>query len=296
MCLNRGNQRRKLRRSAEDWACVFNAALVADQTGAMQENMMRAGMAWPPEGHCEDGEAVVGPISTWTEVESARVMLCHLQLGWELELYLPHEFCMVCRYSDYLLEVAVSGSRLLLAASYPARKKAKSAVAQRRLEDLQMEITVMQIHRIAYQAFVRLLAGLRLAALMPSEDNFHNTEEQRFEQRFNFLQLLCRPEPMIYEHYHMTMDTGSHKAEHLFLLAEQCFQRVRAQAELALREARVNSPWEADLQGLKRMAQQNTVAILVLKTLTLKGASPVISWDMPHHRHFPVMGIKQQTT
>jgi hypothetical protein len=67
-------------------------------------------------------------------------MLCHLQLGWELELYLPHEFCMVCCYSDYLLEVAVSGSRLLLAASYPARKKAKSAVAQRRLEDLQMEV------------------------------------------------------------------------------------------------------------------------------------------------------------
>jgi hypothetical protein len=62
------------------------------------------------------------------------------------------------------------------------------------------------------------LSGLRLAALMPSEDNFHNTEEQRFEQRFNFLQLLCRPEPMIYEHYHMTMDTGSHKAEHLFLV------------------------------------------------------------------------------
>eukprot|EP00873_Tetraselmis_striata_P039188 jgi/Tetstr1/459452/TSEL_004820.t1 len=296
MCLNHGNQRRKLRRSAEDWAAVFNAAMAADQTGMPQDLLSCRGCSWPPDGLPDGHGAVDGPIATWVEVQAARVMLEHLQLGWELELYTPHEYCMIFWYSDYLLDVVATGSRVLMAAKHQQHpKKGKPAPAPpRELAHMQMEVFLMQVERNACQGFVRLLAGLRLAKLLPSDQGFYGDEAQRYHQRFSFLQLLPRPEPLWHEQYLSAMDTGTNEAPDMLVLAEQCFQRVRSQAELGLREVESGSTWESELTSLKRIGQQNTVGIAVLKTLMLKGASASISWDMHHHRHFPVLGIKQK--
>jgi hypothetical protein len=35
-------------------------------------------------------------------------MLAHLTLGFTLELYLPHELCMVYWYQEYLMEVRIA--------------------------------------------------------------------------------------------------------------------------------------------------------------------------------------------
>jgi hypothetical protein len=34
-----------------------------------------------------------GPLATWAEKESAKVLLQHLLLGFELDVYAPHEYC-----------------------------------------------------------------------------------------------------------------------------------------------------------------------------------------------------------
>ena len=41
---------------------------------------------------------VQGPLSTWIEMECCLELLQHLLLGFELECYLPYEFCMIYWY------------------------------------------------------------------------------------------------------------------------------------------------------------------------------------------------------
>jgi len=36
-----------------------------------------------------------GPLSTWVELQCCQEMLQHLLLGFELDCYLPYEFCML---------------------------------------------------------------------------------------------------------------------------------------------------------------------------------------------------------
>ena len=41
------------------------------------------------------GRAAQGPLMCWVEKECAHMLLQHLVLGFELELYAPEEFCMM---------------------------------------------------------------------------------------------------------------------------------------------------------------------------------------------------------
>ena len=41
------------------------------------------------------GLAAQGPLMCWVEKECAHMLLQHLVLGFELELYAPEEFCMM---------------------------------------------------------------------------------------------------------------------------------------------------------------------------------------------------------
>lgn len=55
-----------------------------------------------PDNHMEGHPAEMsishpmqGPNAVWTEKECASTLLQHLQLGFELDLYAPEEFCML---------------------------------------------------------------------------------------------------------------------------------------------------------------------------------------------------------
>lgn len=41
---------------------------------------------------CASADLIQGPAATWAEREAAGCALLHLQLGWPLDLYAPHEF------------------------------------------------------------------------------------------------------------------------------------------------------------------------------------------------------------
>ena len=44
---------------------------------------------------CDRSERAQGPLMCWVEKECAHMLLQHLVLGFELELYAPEEFCMM---------------------------------------------------------------------------------------------------------------------------------------------------------------------------------------------------------
>ncbi|KAK2080809.1 hypothetical protein QBZ16_000663 [Prototheca wickerhamii] len=82
-CLNRCRQRRRHRRLLGDWANMADHAAFAAR-------------ALRPA-------ALAPRLLDWVEAEAAGCELLHLQLGFPLELYAPHEYAGVYWYSDYLL-------------------------------------------------------------------------------------------------------------------------------------------------------------------------------------------------
>lgn len=60
-----------------------------------------------------------GPAATWAEREAAWCALLHLQLGFPLDLYAPHEMVQLYWYSNYLLGCELHLTRLLHAGAPP---------------------------------------------------------------------------------------------------------------------------------------------------------------------------------
>jgi len=311
MCYNRSVQRRKLRRSVEDWAALHCKAVQLDETGLPQSLLSHTsgGGGWDDPGN-PALSGISGPISTWVEVEAARAMLSHLLLGWELELYAPREFCMIYWYSDYLLDVVVSGMRLLsegrpLSSGAPTKggkKKGRSGAAHNvalRAEALALEereLQVLDVQRSICQAFVRVLAGLRVAGLLRANTDLFNGEAEHFDQRFRFLQLLPRPDPLFHQQYAEAMETGSKTAQEMLQMANECFLHGRHIVDTVLPEASTAHQADvvAELCSLKKVAVHNLVALQVLSKLLASGGAPAIRWEFPHHPHFPIMSLKQQ--
>ncbi|CAL5223000.1 g5447 [Coccomyxa viridis] len=302
MCLNRSRQRRRHRRSIEDWFHLSEHALVADSSPGFQAWLQSASSAWHWP---QDQDDTQGPLGCWVERECAHMLLQHLVLGFELELYAPEEFCMMFWYCDYLYGVVKQDAgRLLQFAADPASTPDSAAKAlqpsmkssasgkHRKTErqkkqqpptggpdtgTLTVEVRHAHLHRQLCQAHMRLAAGLNKAEYLGSLPCLFNTEEERFQQRFATLSMLIRPEPLSYSYYRRSMDmTGKHAAEILAMSLEGFGDSRRMLATLATAVASppataagVSSQAE-DYLALDKMAAQNMVAIKVLLNSMLK--------------------------
>ena len=120
---NRSRSRRKLRRLLGEWSALVDMAVVVDVSGfvpgylrRLSERAARDNPGGGPGGRGGTAElaAASGALanspwarrafSSWSGGVLVRAMLAHLSLGFELELYLPHELCMVYWYQEYLTE------------------------------------------------------------------------------------------------------------------------------------------------------------------------------------------------
>ena len=120
---NRSRSRRKLRRLLGEWSALVDMAVVVDVSGfvpgylrRLSERAARDNPGGGPGGRGGTAElaAASGALanspwarrafSSWSGGVLVRAMLAHLSLGFELELYLPHELCMVYWYQEYLME------------------------------------------------------------------------------------------------------------------------------------------------------------------------------------------------
>ncbi|PNH08064.1 N-alpha-acetyltransferase, 35 NatC auxiliary subunit [Tetrabaena socialis] len=99
--MNRCRSRRRLRRCLDDWLNMYHHGVNADVVPAFQEYLRATGWRWRPldGASADDGQ---GPLGTWVEYETCATMLHHLLMGFELELYEPHEYDMIYWYCDYL--------------------------------------------------------------------------------------------------------------------------------------------------------------------------------------------------
>ena len=112
---NRSRSRRKLRRLLGEWSALVDSAVAVDASGFVPGYLRRLGERGArgttrPSGVGDFGRVAESPwarraFEVWSGAVLVRAMLAHLTLGFELELYLPHELSMVYWYQEYLTEV-----------------------------------------------------------------------------------------------------------------------------------------------------------------------------------------------
>ncbi|KAK9901701.1 hypothetical protein WJX75_009287 [Coccomyxa subellipsoidea] len=284
MCLNRARQRRRHRRTVEDWAHLYDHAANADMSPEFQLWMAESGWQW----QMKEGDSQ-GPCGCWVEKECASMLLQHLQLGFELDVYAPEEYCMLFWYCDFLHGVIEVNSRDLLKAmpsssaksphtpnSKAAKKKPvtgkKNSPDGTSIEHaLHTEVQQAGVERLVCQAQMRMAAALLAGGQLRPFPAPFNSEAQRFEQRFGFVQRLQRPEPLAFDQYARSVDISTCTADSILQSAFEGFREARRVVTMLL-QLRLAGPADKarpdqrseHLQALLRICSQNTVAVKVL--------------------------------
>lgn len=291
MCLNRSRQRRRHRRSMEDWANLFEHALNADASEPFQDWLHhRSSWRWQgPADQVDHPEEALGPCASWVEKSCSAVLLQHFMLGFELSLYQPKEFCMLYWYCDYLHGTVAMSAPLFLNVqpqtgsptppgksklpSLPAKSgkqagkksstkgrstaSAKSHASTLAPDSPHFKYTIQEIHqaqvgRQMCQALMRVATGLMACGAIPNPEMPFNSELTRFEQRFSAFGFMQRPLPLVYEQYTAAMDLSGVEPSDLLKSAMQNFVEVRqALATLAQSITQSQLLTEDKLQDLK---------------------------------------------
>jgi len=227
---NRSRCRRKLRRLLAEWSDLADLGYAADASGFVPAHLAASASAGAKA--LASTAWAARAFGGWAEATAARAQLAHLVLGHALELYLPHELCVVYWYQEYLTqtlqdimrvaedglsreaaaeveeeEEEEKGSRKGGARKGGAKKGARSEKdgdggrsSDRRvsLVRVKLEGAFLELQKTMCKGLVRLAAALeRLGRIpTPTRDNPRTDPEQTFWQRFGAFHACRRPPPL----------------------------------------------------------------------------------------------------
>ena len=334
---NRSRSRRKLRRLLGEWSALADMAAVVDASGFVPGYLRRLGES------AEGGASVGGAreraelvaasgalarspwarhaFSSWSGCVLVRAMLAHLTLGFELELYLPHELCMVYWYQEYLtddlqsklrviersltahLDAAADAESSLSAATKKnqgkkgdktedERARASSVSTQTRLTQVRTEGHILSAHKTMCKGMLRFTAGLSAAdrAWRPARGDFTDAE-QNFWQRFGIFHAVRDPAPLSHADFEQYVRLGDDvTADRLFELAAECFHGARAWCKelLELPAGALSQTHLEDLAGLDKTAAANAAAArLAIAAPTMRAEFAFAA----HHPTFPTVKL-----
>ncbi|ABO99145.1 predicted protein [Ostreococcus lucimarinus CCE9901] len=190
-CVNRARFRRVLRRSLGEFS---HLQIAADALDAAQDDALAT--SDEDRAKVETLRSLQAPCIAWAEHLTCYVELRHLELGFSLDLYLPHELAMVYYYMHYLQRLRV----------VTLRRKAMTPSTQ----------TIQtQLCFLAEQQKLSMYSALRFtfAALLDSGKlrpcvTAFSGEDLRFWQRFSTFQTVELPPPAHYDDYKASIEAN----------------------------------------------------------------------------------------
>ena len=329
---NRSRSRRKLRRLLGEWSALVDSAVAVDASGFVPGYLRRLGergargttrgeRAAEPAGALAESPWARRAFEVWSGAVLVRAMLAHLTLGFELELYLPHELSMVYWYQEYLTEVlqgklrvaerglaahldaAAEAEASARAAANPKPRKGKkdafhedefhvTNVTNEILAETRTEGNVLEAHNLMCKGMLRFTAGLSASdrSWRPSRGDFTDAE-QTFWQRFGIFHAVRDPAPLVYQDFEQYVRLGDGvTADRLFELAAECFTGARARCKklLELPAGALSRARAEDLAGLDKTAAANAAAA------RLAMAAPAMRAEFAfaaHHPTFPTVKL-----
>jgi len=304
MCLNPFRQRRRLKQSLEDWHHLYDHAQTVDTSTDFHEFMKQNGIQWPPgnsqQNHVSSSNP--GPFTIWVEKESCQIMIRHLLLGFDQELYQPNEYLSIYWYCDYLLTRIVICARELFhlwPTGTPTNKKQIKAHQQAeiiRTHKYSAEIELLELERSLCQGLTRLLLGMKLANIVSIPPLPFNQEHHRFEQRFMNFFIVEHPEPLDFFTFQTSTSTGQTEPSKLLLMAARFFGVAKEHCALIMKNSSASViPEETStrVQQLEKIAKANGIAASVLNQLIGSGFDFRVRFNFEADAKYPCIAISR---
>ena len=293
-CLNRARHRRRLRHFLQDWAPL------QPMCDAFDEALQGRGLL----------ERGVQPFGAWALQQTLDAMGLFLRLGFELELYAPCEFQMVCWYEDCVcgmrlqLHDAVQRSAQAQQQAHEAAQGAKKANKKKAAKPLKpqppgsaatrAELQLLVVRRDLCRAVALLIAALERQKLLVFAPLMFMPLATRFERRFQVFHSLHRPTPLPLAHYEHLCETQLHVTppDELRKSAAAFLKQAKTSLDQALQQpaAPLGEAQQAELKQLMRVCVANTVFIASLPAEPPPGATAKMSFSA--NRHFPVFSLE----
>ncbi|KAJ3147006.1 N-alpha-acetyltransferase 35 NatC auxiliary subunit [Geranomyces michiganensis] len=148
-------------------------------------------------------ETTVHLLSSWVFYHKLNLMILHLTLGYELDLYSPHELVMVTWQMEHLLGVQMD----LLEQTVKLWPQSAPRSNARHAEDLVVSpsmadlLTEVSAKRNIFRGMLGISRVLRSQNLMPSPDHALYNETVHFDHRFRVFRSLTKPAPLEHKSY-----------------------------------------------------------------------------------------------
>jgi len=316
---NRSRLRRKLRRLLTEWTQLADLGREVDAAGGAIAPLRALGDANPAASVIlAESPWASRAFGGWADAVVSRAQLAHLTLGFNLELYLPHELCMVYWYCEYLMqdlqetlrvaeasltqEAAAARGRDAGKGKGRGRGKGKGASGASSAERdgdggaslvrIKMEIFVLELQKTMCKGLVRLTAGLEAAGrLRQPPPNDFTDGEQNFWQRFGVFHACQRPQPLHHADFAAYTKLDDVTPDRLFTMAGECFASARALAKqlLDLPPGIMSSEQTEDIAATDKTAAANAAAA---KLVAVPGVA--VDFEHKHHPVFAAVVVKRE--
>ncbi|KAI4335670.1 hypothetical protein L6164_014298 [Bauhinia variegata] len=286
LCTNAAWQRRKLGKMLQDWRVTYVQLELA-----FKKEFGEVSSTSNNENICFK---IFQQILVWVEEQTYWIASRFLILGFELELYSVHEYCMVYWYI-YAVLIKLAEKRHLRMAMGNGAAKNKSKKKKDSLKDLgrdyQIPAAVLFLQSQIYLAegLSMMFAALKNEQRILPPRNPFNTEHEIFLQHFELLQKACLPDHISY----MSFKESTSHANVSILVVYDYFKEAQKIAK-EVKSSFANDPdMMTELRRVEQVAEHNSIALNVISRVGALDPSLKISFEFSHHPFFATAVVKR---
>ncbi|KAI1614818.1 Mak10 subunit, NatC N-terminal acetyltransferase-domain-containing protein [Exophiala viscosa] len=248
-CLNRCRVRRTMCHAAMDWDQI--QAEAEDLDGLIQSAFNERAIPYP------DGEDVTFSysVSSWVYHYKLMQLRTIVEMGFELSIYAPHEFCDMYWYLTFLCSTHLSHLERIshFVSSRPALPGSQQEAVQKTLHCLYRQYTGLKATEALAKALHRVFVILQRHKLLSKSKPTYASDNLRYELRMRPFLHLSLPEPISLEAAQRVSSLEGLSDQMVLDQALQLNQMARKAWEEVLREPWNTQPLSQDVpQGRVR--------------------------------------------
>ncbi|KAJ4792597.1 hypothetical protein LUZ62_043843 [Rhynchospora pubera] len=287
LCTNSAWQRRKLGKTLQDWSVVSIQLELAynREFGEAQNSSADEGL------HAK----VSKRLFLWAQEQTYWIASRFLQLGFELELYSPWEYCMVYWYMSVvfvqLLEKIQLRSIANIDTTRQKGKKKRDNHAKDHSRDaiFSPSCLLLQCHVYLCEGLAMILAALRNEGSAFKMPNTFNSEHERFIQHFELLLRAHLPEQISFSSFHESI---LHARVSDVVRCDYFKEIQRITTSLKGSFAEVPEKL-SEIRQIEQVAERNRIALNIINQLGASDTSLRVSFELTHHPYFAVVVVKR---
>ncbi|XP_020237204.1 N-alpha-acetyltransferase 35, NatC auxiliary subunit [Cajanus cajan] len=281
LCTNAAWQRRKLGKMLQDWRVSYVQLEMAFKS-EFEEASKTA-------NNKKIGLKIYQHILAWVEEQTYWIAFRFLNLGFELELYSVHDYCMVYWYIYVvLIKLAEKKHFRIVMSSDSAKKKSKKKRDSFKDGEFSAAVLFLQSQIYLAEGLSMMFAALRNECRIVRPQGPFNTEHEIFIQQFELLQKACVPDNISY----VTFKESTAHANFSTLATFDYFK----EAQKIVKEVKSgfsNDPDTiAELRRVEQVAERNSIVLNLCRAGTLDPKLK-ISFTFCHHPFYATAIVKR---